>query len=109
MKIGIFGGSFDPVHTEHVRLAVSAIESLGLDKLFVVPAATPPHKPGKKMTADEVRLRALELAFEDIPKVVVSRYELDQKGTSYTYLTCRHFKEVYPEADLYFLVGPLLL
>ena len=109
MKIGVFGGSFDPVHTEHVRMAASAIECLGLDELFVVPAAAPPHKPYKKMTADDVRLTALEIAFAKVPKAKISRYELDEKGTSYTYLTIRRFKQLYPKAQLYFLVGTDML
>ena len=49
MRIAVFGGSFDPVHTEHIRLAQAAIEELGLDKLFVMPAHTPPHKPWRQI------------------------------------------------------------
>ncbi|MBR2903102.1 MAG: nicotinate (nicotinamide) nucleotide adenylyltransferase [Clostridia bacterium] len=109
MKIGIFGGSFDPVHTEHVRMAASAIECLGLDKLFIVPAAVPPHKKGKRLADDETRLRALEIAFSKVKKAEISRYELEQKGTSYSYLTCRYFKGLYPDATLYFLVGTDML
>ena len=56
MKIAVFGGSFDPVHTEHIRLAQAAIKELGLDKLFVMPAHAPPHKPGKELSSDEDRL-----------------------------------------------------
>ncbi|MBQ9117851.1 MAG: nicotinate (nicotinamide) nucleotide adenylyltransferase [Clostridia bacterium] len=109
MKIGIFGGSFDPVHTEHVCMASSAIDCLGLDKLYVVPAAIPPHKPWKRMTEDEVRLRALQIAFDGVKKAEISRYEIEEKGTSYTYLTCRRFRKLYPSAELYFLVGTDML
>ncbi|MBQ7923677.1 MAG: nicotinate (nicotinamide) nucleotide adenylyltransferase [Clostridia bacterium] len=109
MRIGIFGGSFDPVHSEHVRLAAAAIESLALDKLFVLPAHTPPHKPGKKLTSDGARLDICRLAFADLPKAEVSDYEIRQGGTSYTYLTCRHFKETYDNAELFFLVGTDML
>lgn len=109
MRIGIFGGSFDPVHVEHVRLAASAIESLTLDKLFVMPAHTPPHKKNKTLASDSDRIEMCRLAFENLPRVEVSDYETKQGGTSYTYLTCRHFKELYPTAELFWLVGTDML
>lgn len=109
MKIAVFGGSFDPVHVEHIRLAEAAIEELGLDKLFVMPAHTPPHKKGKTLSADADRLELCRLAFEDIEKVEVSDYEIAQGGTSYTYLTCRHFKAEYPDAEIFWIVGTDML
>lgn len=109
MKIGIFGGSFDPVHIEHVRLAEAAISSLGLDKLFIMPASTPPHKQGKRMAPAEDRLQMCRLAFAAYPQVEICDYEIQQAGTSYTYLTCRHFKEIYPDARLFWLVGTDML
>ncbi len=109
MRIGIFGGSFDPVHSEHLRLAQAAIQSLALDKLFVLPAHTPPHKLGKKITDDATRLEMCRLAFAGEEKIEVSDYEMRQGGTSYTYLTCRHFKNAYDNAELFFLVGTDML
>ena len=109
MKVAIFGGSFDPVHTQHVRLAQSAIESLQLDKLYVMPAKAPPHKPYKKMLADAHRIAMCKLAFSGVPEVEISDYELSRGGTSYTYLTCKHFKELYPNANLFWLVGTDML
>ena len=109
MKIGIFGGSFDPVHIEHTRLARTAIDSLGLDKLFIMPAHTPPHKPWKTLAPDEIRIEACRLAFADMPKAEISDYEILQGGTSYTYLTCRHFRELYPCAEIFWLVGTDML
>lgn len=109
MKIGIFGGSFDPVHIEHQNLCKAALESLKLDKLFVVPAATPPHKQGKAISASEDRLALCRAAFEGEEKIEVSRYEIEQQGTSYTYLTMEHFKALYPQDELYFLVGTDML
>ena len=95
MKIAVFGGSFDPVHIEHIRLVEAAIEELGLDKLFVMPAHKPPHKRGKELSFDEDRLEMCRIAFRCNPKVVVSDYEIAKGGTSYTYLTCQHFKKLY--------------
>lgn len=105
MKIGIFGGSFDPVHLEHVALCRSAVSELGLDKLFVVPAGTPPHKQNKKRASNEDRLEMCRLAFKDEEKIVVDDFETKSGGVSYTYLTVRHFKERFPTAELFFLCG----
>ncbi len=109
MRIGIFGGSFDPVHKEHKNFVEAAIQCLALDKLFVVPAYAPPHKPGRVLSSDEDRLRMCELAFSDNEKVEVSDYEIRQKGTSYTYLTCKYFRETYSNAEIFFLVGTDML
>ena len=109
MRIGVFGGSFDPVHIEHVRMAESAIECLQLDKLFVMPAATPPHKKAKKLSLDEDRLAMCRLAISSIEKAEVSNYEIERGGTSYTYLTCQHFKKLYPSAEIFWLVGTDML
>ncbi len=109
MRIGVFGGSFDPVHSEHLRLVRAAMDSLALDKLFVLPAHTPPHKRGKTLSSDEDRLEMCCLAFANLPNVEVSDYEIRKGGTSYTYITCRHFKELFPTAELFFLVGTDML
>ena len=109
MKIAVFGGSFDPIHKEHIQLAKEAIKSLRLDKLFVMPANMPPHKPGKILSANEDRLEMCRLAFENVEKVEVSDYEIAKGGTSYTYLTCKHFKNEYKNAEIYWLVGTDML
>ncbi len=104
IKIGILGGTFDPVHSEHVRLAKSAIEELALDKLFVMPTCVPPHKKVMPASAED-RLNMLRLAFQGVDKVELSDYEIKKEGKSYTYLTVEHFKSVYENAQLYFIVG----
>ncbi|MBQ8374671.1 MAG: nicotinate (nicotinamide) nucleotide adenylyltransferase [Clostridia bacterium] len=109
MRIGVFGGSFDPVHTEHIALARRAKEELGLEKLFVMPAFAPPHKSGRTLSPDRCRLELCRLAFEGIDGVFVSDYEISRGGTSYTYLTLRHFRSLYPDAELFFLVGTDML
>ncbi len=109
MRIAIFGGSFDPIHTEHICLAQAAILELGLDKLFVMPAYAPPHKKGKVLSADEDRLEMCRLAFQDNEAVEISDYEIKRQGTSYTYLTCQHFKEQYPSAEIFWIVGADML
>lgn len=109
MRIAIFGGSFDPVHTEHIRLVQAVIKELDIDRLFVMPAFAPPHKKGKTLSSDADRLAMCRLAFQDVERVVVSDYEIEKGGTSYTYLTCRHFKELYPNDEIFWLVGADML
>ena len=108
-RIAVFGGSFDPIHREHVGLAKAAIRDLHLDKLLVMPALAPPHKQGKQLTPNEDRLAMCRLAFADVPEVEVSDYEMSQGGTSYTYLTCRYFRQQYPDAEIFWLVGTDML
>ncbi len=109
MRIGIFGGSFDPIHSEHISLARQAVSDLALDQLFVMPAANPPHKPWKTLTPDGDRLQMCRLAFAGDEKITVSDYELTKGGVSYTYLTIEHFRAEYPTAELFFLVGTDML
>ena len=109
MKIAIFGGSFNPVHSEHIRMAKCAVQELALDTLFVMPAHTPPHKKGALLAPNEDRLNACRIAFENDEKIVVSDYEISQGGTSYTYLTCRRFRALYPDAEIFWLVGTDML
>lgn len=109
LRIAIFGGSFDPVHNEHIRLVQEAIKSLGLDELIVMPAGTPPHKSAKERADASHRLKLCEIAFAGVDKVRVSDYEMKNGGMSYTYLTCRHFQEIYKGATLFWLVGTDML
>lgn len=102
-KIGILGGSFNPVHVEHVRLAKSAVEELNLDKLLVMPTFIAPHKNTLPAPAED-RIKMLEIAFNGEDKISVSDFEIQNKGKSYTYLTVEHFKKQ-TGAELYFIVG----
>lgn len=109
MKIALFGGSFDPVHQEHVRLVGAAIGHLGLDKAIVIPARVAPHKIYGAVASGEERLEMCKIAFRNLPRVEISPFELESDGTSYSYLTCEHFKKRYPQAELFFLVGADML
>lgn len=102
-KIAILGGTFSPVHTEHVLLAKSAIEELGLDKLIVMPTFISPHKSEIPLCSSH-RLKMLELAFKDIEKVEISNFEIEKQGKSYTYQTVEHFK-AQGDVELFFIVG----
>lgn len=103
-KIAIFGGTFDPVHSEHVSLVSFAIEKLQLDKVIVMPTFSPPHKEDAVATFGQ-RFDMLKLAFDGLKKVEISDYEISNGGKSYTYITVEYFKNLYPNSRLFFLVG----
>jgi len=83
-SLGVFGGTFDPVHLAHLAVAQEAAEALGLERIAFVPAGEPPHKPGRHMTPGEHRLAMLELAIAGNERFRVDRQELDRPGPSYT-------------------------
>lgn len=103
-KIAVFGGTFNPAHIEHVKLAEHAISELGLDKIFIMPAYLPPHKNIIPAPAP-LRTEMLKIAFAGIKNVEISDYEILKQGKSYTYQTVEHFKRLYPDAELFFIVG----
>lgn len=109
MKVGLFGGSFDPVHREHVRLAAAAVSALKLDKLYVLPSHTAPHKLYGSALGGAERAELCRIAFRGISEAEVSDFELDRGETSYSYITCAHFKALYPQAELFFLMGADML
>lgn len=104
MNIAIFGGTFNPIHNEHISLAKNSVKELFLDKLFVVPTLLPPHKDTKPLSATD-RLNMLRLAFLSEEKIEVSDFEINNGGKSYSYITCEHFRTLYPDANLYLIVG----
>lgn len=106
MKIGIYGGSFNPPHLGHIRGAVYAKEKLGLDKLLLIPAGLPPHKElaSGSPTARQ-RLEMVRLAAEGIPGVEISDMELLRPGKSYTYQTVEALREIYPGDELILIMG----
>jgi nicotinate-nucleotide adenylyltransferase len=104
-KIGIFGGSFDPVHLGHLLVAQAAVEELGLDKLFFVPAAQSPFKPENKPAPASVRLQFLRLALAGKARYEVDEQEIRRGGVSYTVDTLRDYAKRFPDAKLYYLIG----
>ena len=109
MKIGVFGGTFNPPHNGHVRLAKAAADELKLDKLLVIPSCIPPHKIAAKLADGQERLEMCRLAFGCDPRFEVSPMELERGSWSYTVETLRELKALYPDSELYFIVGSDML
>ncbi|MCC7300702.1 MAG: nicotinate-nucleotide adenylyltransferase [Verrucomicrobia bacterium] len=104
-RIGVFGGSFDPVHMGHLTIAQDAVEQLELDRLIFVPAAVPPHKQGHALAEGRYRLEMLQLATESNVSFEVSDMELQRGGVSYTIDTITQIQFEHPGAELFFIVG----
>jgi len=104
-KIGILGGSFNPVHNAHLRLAVEAREQAGLDRLDLVPAARPPHKEGSHLWPFSERCRHLELVLQGRPGFAVNPLEGQRDGPSYTVDTLKEYHASEPEAAIFFVLG----
>lgn len=104
MKIGIFGGAFNPVHNGHLNIADAFYEDLKLDKMLLIPTANPPHKSGAGLLSDDDRINMLRLAIENKP-YEISTIEFERNDKSYTYNTLLELKRLYPEADLFLIIG----
>lgn len=105
MRIGIFGGTFDPPHLGHMILAAEAWDQLQLDRLLFVLTPDPPHKQDQLITSLEFRLQMLEAAVIDNPVFEHSRVEIDRSGPHYAVDTVHLLQEEYPEAELIYLMG----
>ena len=104
MKVGVFGGAFNPIHLGHLSAASEVAEKAGLERVYFVVSARPPHKGDHRMADAESRYRMVELATEDNPLFRASRVEIDRPGASYTVDTMRSFRERYGD-DVYFILG----
>jgi len=105
MKLGLFGGSFDPVHLGHLLVAQTAMEELGLARLFFIPAAQSPFKPESKPAPAIARLQLLRLALAGKTNCEIDEQEIRRGGISYSIDTLRAYMRRFPGAELFYLIG----
>ena len=106
MRIGILGGTFDPVHKGHIYLAKKVCAKLRLDKIIFIPSYLPPHKIGVKVTSARHRFNMLKLAIHGNKKFKISDMEIRRKGRSYSVETLRRLRKKYGQkAELFFITG----
>ena len=104
MKIGLFGGAFNPVHNGHMAVARAAIKSADLDKLIFIPTGNAPHKKESQISRED-RYNMLLKAIENEEKMTVSDYEINREEVNYSADTVEYFKSICPDDELFFLVG----
>lgn len=105
MKIGVYGGSFNPVHGGHINLAETAVKSLELDKLFIVPVGKPWYKEDNNLISGEHRINMCDLAFKNVPNTEVLDYEINKTERNYTVSTIHWLKSHYANAEFYVIMG----
>src|ERR1039458_4392151 len=105
MKLGLFGGSFDPVHLGHLLVAQAALEALALDRLFFIPAARSPFKPEANPAPAPIRSQLLRLALAGKTNCEIDEQEIRRGGVSYTIETLRDYTRRFPRAELFYLLG----
>ena len=105
MRLGVFGGTFNPIHFGHLHIAQEFVRLLALDRVLLIPAAVPPHKEAPDLAPAADRFELCRLAVRDHPFCRVSDTELRRGGKSYTSDTLRVLKEEYPGAHLFLLMG----
>ena len=105
VKVGLFGGTFNPIHLGHLRGAEEVRELLGLEKVYFIPSAVPPHKKLCELAPQEHRLNMVRLAVSGNPFFEVSEIEIERGGPSYTVDTLEYFLREFPDFNLYFIIG----
>lgn len=105
-RIGLYGGSFDPIHLGHVRIARAVAEALDLQRVIFLPSSAPPHKQGQTLLDPIHRLAMVKLAIEGASDFEVSDFDLSRGGPTYTIDTIAHFRQTLgPSAELYWIIG----
>jgi len=105
-KIGIYGGTFDPIHLGHLIIAQCFVEQFSLDKCYFVPAKISPFKIEQNLTfSDAERIKMIELSIKENPNFAIDTYEIENTDISYTINTIRYFRSKYPLSELFLLIG----
>lgn len=104
-QIGLFGGTFNPIHLGHLKAASIVRDRFKLDKVFFIPSYIPPHKKGSEVASPEHRLAMVQMALDEIPQFIPSSIEIDAGGESYSVITLGKIKKTYPHAQVFFILG----
>ena len=104
-KIGIFGGTFNPIHMGHIRLGQLVLDEIKLDKILYIPDNTPPHKSDKDLACGADRLNMIDISLKDHVDMESSDIELKREGKSYSFETLLELKKLYPNDELYLITG----
>ncbi len=104
-RVGLFGGTFNPVHLGHLRAAEIVQEKFSLDEVLFVPSYIPPHKDTSDVVSPSHRLKMVELTLRSYSHFVPSSIEIDAMGKSYSIITLNRIKKLYPEALIFFILG----
>lgn len=104
-KVGILGGTFDPIHTAHLILAEAAYEQFELDTVLIMPSGDPPHKTDREITPSNHRIKMVQLAIEDNKHFKLSTIEVERNGKTYTAETLTQLVKYNPDCRYYFIIG----
>lgn len=104
-RIGLFGGTFNPIHCGHVKAAESVQNIFSFDRILFIPSYLPPHKESGDVASAAHRLKMVELALASFDRFFPSSVEIDARGTSYSILTLNKIKEMFPQTEAFFLLG----
>ncbi|WP_455494537.1 nicotinate-nucleotide adenylyltransferase [Gemella sanguinis] len=105
MAIALYGGSFDPIHIGHLITATNAVETYNLDKVIFIPSHITPLKDRDLEASDTDRFEMIQRSIKNNPKFIVSDYEINNDGVSYSYNTVKYFKDNYKDEKIYFIIG----
>jgi len=105
VNLGLFGGSFDPIHRGHIEPVVAARDELGLERVIYLPTARPPHKLGQVCVPAVQRYAMVEIALLEHPECIVSPFEMGSDGPAYAIDSVRHFRQEFPGDELFLIMG----
>ena len=105
MKIGLYGGTFDPIHLGHLIVMENVLNFMDIDQIIILPSSNPPHKINKQKTKAQLRIEMVNLAIKDNPRIVLSDFEARNDDVIYTHQTLDYFKKTYPRDEFYYIMG----
>lgn len=105
MRIGLYGGTFDPIHIGHLIVIENAINAMNLDKVIILPSSNPPHKKHKDKTEADIRVEMVNEAIKDNPKIILSTFESDTEDVIYTHHTLEYFTNALKNHEIFYIMG----